>query len=1241
VLRGCSDETVHEAAESSLQKDSSARVRASTTSTSSSRFGTKRQAGQPQQGQAKLPSVRVSLSLLVTLTLASAASWAVFVQILHGPAVTCRSTVEGEDCHKQVLWAMQTGVHEHPEWYPGLDAASSAEDFQSLLHQRDPASCPQPCNSSTAFLALNMLFPWVLNGGNCPPGFDSVGGRCLYRCNSSLALGQVFAPSKKGLIVDDFTLLNCPNKIPYLWPHTQERITSLRLLSLWRADWAPSKREAAWAAAIDFVRANGIRILVGVEHTCNETQNDLEWAMAKDFLARIGPEPVMAVAIGDEMELKWTKEEKVVSAACLDKLWIQHGFLGTYIRRVSDLESIAGFAQVPVTTILSGFALAASRSPFYEEDIARVNTFLKEVTHRYGRRFVFCFNIHPYVGPSQEPDPGTDGKECLAAIKAAACLREDCVLSLEASDARRRMRLLTGNDDHALWITKTGWSHPQSSPPRIAMPNCSQWSSRRVFKAFYESFLSWNLSVGSARPPDHVFYLAARDSVSSDGAVRAGLIRECGAVECKLQEERCRTSMPGESCYNQVQWAVQHGIYHHPDWYPGLSPASNLVEFQAHLYQTGRGSCPEPCGVLTATSDVCHTAVQGDACFPEVEWAMSSGIKHNPHWYPGLNEASTFGEFQAHLNRGSHGSCPRPCATSRDHFRNLLERGHGKCPQAFHPVDGRCLYACHSDIPPYRVIRAKHKGLCIDDTTFLECPDQIPYLWPHTRERITSLRLFTPWKPKWPASRREEVWAKIIDFVHINNARVLIGVEHSCDDHQNELEWQIAREFLTRIGAGYVMAVAIGNEMELLWAKDEKFVPKGCLDRLWVRSGFLKTYMKRVEELDRIPGFKGVPITTVLGGFALAPSKLPFYEEDIARINTFLHKVTRKYGRRFVFSFNFYPYFGPSLQADPGTKGRECWNMVRAGVCLRENCMVAREAIDARKKMQQLTGRPDDVLWITETGWSHPKSVSLLTGLKDCDEWSSRRTFKTFYENFLAWDLSMGKVRPPDHVFYFTARDSVNFEQAEHFGLITHCGTDRCKLQSECRDAVPGDFCHQQVQWAMQVGVREHPEWYPELGPLSQFGHFQKHLYQRAQGGCPEPCGSPPEAEVPCRAVGQEEACFREVSWAMRTGVREHPDWYPGLGPGAGFAAFQAQLHRAGRASCPPPCFGSYDERTTTTTQLQERWVIRQPEERSSCRPCAPSEGACCRPGRTPPEYCPNRAKCCSCGSERCSCAAR
>ncbi|CAK0793132.1 unnamed protein product [Prorocentrum cordatum] len=72
--------------------------------------------------------------------------------VLHGsgmgkPPQGCRTSVEGDRCYVEVMWAMRAGIQQHPEYYLPLTRNSSFEDFQQHLHgtARLSGVCPEPC----------------------------------------------------------------------------------------------------------------------------------------------------------------------------------------------------------------------------------------------------------------------------------------------------------------------------------------------------------------------------------------------------------------------------------------------------------------------------------------------------------------------------------------------------------------------------------------------------------------------------------------------------------------------------------------------------------------------------------------------------------------------------------------------------------------------------------------------------------------------------------------------------------------------------------------------------------------------------------------------------------------------------------------------------------------------------------------------------------------------------------------
>merc|ERR1719215_1604472 len=90
----------------------------------------------------------------------------------------------------------------------------------------------------------------------------------------------------------------------------------------------------------------------------------------------------------------------------------------------------------------------------------------------------------------------------------------------------------------------------------------------------------------------------------------------------------CHTAMPGEVCFGHLMWAMQEGIYAHPEWYPGLSKHSASEDFQLFLHSDKSTTCQKPCPRQNSTmpdastSGPCHDAVPGEDCFVHVMWAM-------------------------------------------------------------------------------------------------------------------------------------------------------------------------------------------------------------------------------------------------------------------------------------------------------------------------------------------------------------------------------------------------------------------------------------------------------------------------------------------------------------------------------------------------------------------------------------------------------------------------------------------
>lgn len=357
------------------------------------------------------------------------------------------------------------------------------------------------------------------------------------------------------------------------------------------------------------------------------------------------------------------------------------------------------------------------------------------------------------------------------------------------------------------------------------------------------------------------------------------------------------------------------------------------------------------------------------------------------------------------------------------------------------------MFQCQSDYSYGPVAAAVKKGLAVDDTTYRWCSEAIPGNWPNSKEPVTSIRLFKAWDASWQDDRLQ-AYHNLKKFVMSNGAKVLLGVSVTCSAEADAREWGWAKELLKLLGHDNVMGIAIGNEVELLFSKSAKLIPMGCVEGLWDNGGFWNRFTAIVKEFDAL-GFQDIPVTSVFGGLALAGNRQrgeEFYEQPgKALVNSFFINATQRYGTRYAWTWNVYPYFDPAEKLDEGTTD-SCEGARQKSLCWDVTCDAPASMAYYRKKMSRLTGRLDDVMWIGETGWNSLGAPN--TEMKKCKNWGSMDSLERYYANFLRWEVTVQGQRPPDHVFYFSIRNALNFGGNEHFGLVEQCFLNQCKLHS-------------------------------------------------------------------------------------------------------------------------------------------------------------------------------------------------
>jgi len=357
------------------------------------------------------------------------------------------------------------------------------------------------------------------------------------------------------------------------------------------------------------------------------------------------------------------------------------------------------------------------------------------------------------------------------------------------------------------------------------------------------------------------------------------------------------------------------------------------------------------------------------------------------------------------------------------------------------------MFACSSGLQFNLASHPAHKGLAVDDTTFSQCSEKLTMLWPNTQEQVKALRIFTPWRDEMgDAIARRRTWDNLEKFVKMNGVQVLVGQDVTCNETSDEEQWLLNLELMRRLGKKHIMGVAIGNEMDIFYQK----VPQQphCIKKLWDGGRYWATFQDRVADLD-LNGFSGVPVTVVWASSILGTTTTPFISTPQARVNDFVTKAHKRYGKRWVWTATVYPIWDPSVLPPPWSTGKVCNDIIAAVTDM--DIYMGSLIYTYRQRIQKITNDTDDIFWLGETGWSSPAPLGLPP---HCKDFTSMKTFEKFYQNFLEWNMTTVRdaksnktARGPDHAFYFTIRDASNFGFEEHFGLLSSCEATQCKLQ--------------------------------------------------------------------------------------------------------------------------------------------------------------------------------------------------
>lgn len=287
------------------------------------------------------------------------------------------------------------------------------------------------------------------------------------------------------------------------------------------------------------------------------------------------------------------------------------------------------------------------------------------------------------------------------------------------------------------------------------------------------------------------------------------------------------------------------------------------------------------------------------------------------------------------------------------------------------------------------------RGICLDDQTAAFDPSfaEFPREWIKTTLTIQSVRTYS-----YTSESRDRIWVK---WLLQNKIHVMVGI--TLETYKEELD-TLSQDYATSetMYDTYVLALAVGNEQSV--------------DKLeQIQAGI--NYAKLLISQGKLPETK---VTSVLKDDS--DWILNTYSPSQA---VFTNSFTQLVPYLDIICFNMYDaYYAP---ANVPVSTKLSWISDESDKSVTLNGFGAvRYAMS-----KQSYNKP---FWCTEVGWQWP-------AVSDNNPSNSQQNLKTFYNNFLGFDMSasflpeqcLSIVNPPDRIFYFTIRNVSTMSKT--FGL--------------------------------------------------------------------------------------------------------------------------------------------------------------------------------------------------------------
>jgi exo-beta-1,3-glucanase (GH17 family) len=340
-----------------------------------------------------------------------------------------------------------------------------------------------------------------------------------WNCLSASPKHHITASASKGVCLDDTTLSGCSGKIPQYWPNTKSEIKSVRIFKVWnlRSNWYP---EEAFKDLKDYAVQNGVAYLLGLSVSCDSYADDQEWNAAMGFIRFIGPEYIMGLAVGNELDVNVGGQDK--DPECVGNLWQGGRYFETLVKRVQDFDAIdERLSTLPITAVISARGLSDEVKILYGQSI-----------ERFGGRFVASFNIYPQFSE------GLKEAGCQGSVTVGVKFATDAPAGFVPNVAKYFRTELNKNGwkSTKLWVTEVGWHTGGDCALKCDLA-CKNHEAQ---EDFYQNFLRWDMTAGTLDNSteevvvDHVFYFTLRDATAFGITEEFGIMQGCSNPHCKF-----------------------------------------------------------------------------------------------------------------------------------------------------------------------------------------------------------------------------------------------------------------------------------------------------------------------------------------------------------------------------------------------------------------------------------------------------------------------------------------------------------------------------------------------------------------------------------------------------------------------------------------------------------------------------------------------------------------------------------